>query len=105
YNADGNVIRLIASDNKAIRDYIPKIMESPFVTEIVTDTGLKEKISIGGSKSDPSRVVAWAFTERDGTLFHIVADLSFSFAVGNKDILMNVAKSFGFEKSEAVCGK
>ncbi|MDR3552005.1 MAG: hypothetical protein P4L75_02670 [Clostridia bacterium] len=97
YNADGNLVRVLASTNVAGRQFFSDMISSPFKTDLVTESGLRGKISIGGSKSANGRVIAWFCAENGGILFHLVADAAAGFAVENKDSLINIAKSFGIE--------
>jgi predicted DNA binding protein len=98
YNADKNLVRLIVSKNDDNKQFIGSLITSPFKTTILTDSGLRGKISIGTNKNDKKRIIAWFYAESGGITYHMVADMDTSFAIQNKDVLISIAKTFNLEQ-------
>lgn len=98
YNADKNLVRVVISNNEANKQFIGSLITNPFKTVILTDSGLHGKLSIGTSKNDKKRIIAWFYTDSGGLTYHMIADMDTSFAIQNKDVLISIAKSFSLEQ-------
>lgn len=94
YNENKNLVRFVISNNNENKQFIGNMIGSPFKSNILTDSGLHGNLSIGTNKNAKDRVLAWFYVDHGGFTYHMIADMDTGFAVENKDLLVNVAKSF-----------